>query len=28
MYALYEGGLLMSRLLVRMRRDQAEEAEA
>ena len=28
MYALYEGGLLMSRLLVRMRRDQAEEAQA
>jgi sec-independent protein translocase protein TatC len=28
MYALYEGGLLMARLLVRMRRAQEEEAEA
>lgn len=28
MYALYEGGLLMARLLVRMRREQEKEAEA
>ena len=28
MYTLYEGGLLMSRLLVKMRRKQDQEAEA
>jgi sec-independent protein translocase protein TatC len=28
MYLLYEGGLIMARVLVKMRREQAEQEEA